>query len=372
MKKIGTIHLGNEVIVSDAIMQMEPDCTVIVDDMAEGAYDCFEEYYNEKIARLIVIKEGTSFENLEFQDFIDMVGFDDNVVGIFDYPYFKFNKETHDKEWRQLLKDATHINKDNPEYKPYTESKMYKTFLRKTEKLKDTLKSRSIGHPEYLELIDELFVCDISVELKPSRMVSLPTKFINSFTNFYDSRPKVHDLYENDACSKQYIVEYIAACYDGKCFIASPEKKPAPFSCFVGYNTDGQATAIILDFNIIGRSEEEDDDEENWEYTENLHEKIRLEEESRALEDDADFEDVGVIESVPTGNVEEEDDEDFNLALDFLHNQVSEEDSHNEEDVIFDEDGEIDDEATLELAQTDFRPDDFDEFDDDDVLKTIF
>ena len=96
MKKIGTIHLGNEVIVSDAIMQMEPDCTVIVDDMAEGAYDCFEEYYNEKIARLIVIKEGTSFENLEFQDFIDMVGFDDNVVGIFDYPYFKFNKETYD------------------------------------------------------------------------------------------------------------------------------------------------------------------------------------------------------------------------------------------------------------------------------------
>ena len=51
---------------------------------------------------------------------------------------------------------------------------------------------------------------------------------------------------------------------------------------------------------------------------------------------------------------------------------MSEEDSHNEEDVIFDEDGEIDDEATLELAQTDFRPDDFDEFDDDDVLKTIF
>ena len=36
MKKIGTIHLGNEVIVSDAIMQMEPDCTVIVDDMAEN------------------------------------------------------------------------------------------------------------------------------------------------------------------------------------------------------------------------------------------------------------------------------------------------------------------------------------------------
>ena len=59
-------------------------------------------------------------------------------------------------------------------------------------------------------------------------------------------------------------------------------------------------------------------------------------------------------------------------SVSYTHLQVSEEDSHNEEDVIFDEDGEIDDEATLELAQTDFRPDDFDEFDDDDVLKTIF
>ena len=369
MKKIGTIHLGNEVIISDTIMQMEPDCTVVVEDVAEGAYDCFEEYYNEKIARIIVIKEGTSFEKLEFQDFIDMVGYDGDVVGIFDYTYLKSNKGTHDKEWRQFLTDATHIKKDNPEYKPYTESKMYKTFLRKTEKLKDTLKSRSAGHPEYLELIDELFVCDVSVELKPSRMVALPTKFINSFTNFYDSRPKVYDSYKKDACSQQYITEFITACYDDKCFIASPEKKPAPFSCFVGYNTDDQATAIILDFNIIGRSEEEDNDEENWEYTENLHEKIRQEEERMSLEEDADFEDVGVIEDVPAEQVE---DEDLNSALDFLHNQMSEEDSYSEEDVVFDEEGKIDDEATLALEQTDFRPDDFDEFDDDDVLKTIF
>ena len=277
----GQITLSEHVLVTDPIYSIKEWCQVTVDNMVPGVYNCFEQRYDGKIARIFILKEGVEFESLEFSQSVDILGMDDANIGIFDYQYIKDNKTTHDKEWRNALKEKTFIQEKNENYRTIEESTEFKKYVKKYEKKKKELYNKSRYRPDLQQLLDDLFVYDPNVPTKDLNTIltttQCPSYYLDSISLFIEARAKVMSKYRASNESEEFIMTPVSAVYEDKCFVSSPNIKDSPFACYLGFKPDSDVVeGILVDFDIIEYKDEEIEDagwimpEENGEDTDEI------------------------------------------------------------------------------------------------------
>lgn len=110
---IGSIVLGNKVVVSDPCYEIGIWCSTEL-DVLPGEYDCFvvngDDPWGVRISSLIIQRKDTRIVNTEW---VADIGVDSGQAGIFDYKYYlqhhpiDESKENLDEDWYHSISDMT-------------------------------------------------------------------------------------------------------------------------------------------------------------------------------------------------------------------------------------------------------------------------
>lgn len=221
-KEDGTITLDEKVICTDPCYDIDVWCLIILDNVLSGNYKCFHqrELNEDRIATIKAVHE----------DYLDYdpsehvkgeVGVDSGQAGIFDFEYYKYQKENNEENFYDCACNAT-----------------YKTYREKNPNYKTPF-----------EILNELKMIYPGLDVKSE-------EFSEKYCEWLDN-------HSNCMHRTIYKAESTASVLDdgeNKGFCSSSGYGDGGYNLFVARNEDGKIVGFKIVF--IGFSENPDEDEE--------------------------------------------------------------------------------------------------------------
>ena len=216
---IGTIELNNKVRISDPCYNIDTWCAGTLEDVLQGKYNCYMQHVDCKdwgIRVASIEVKHNDYPDVEPTEITNIdVGVDSGQAGIYDLDYFIKNREDKngDDTWYWKVCDKTYVYMDNPQYKPFEETELWKDEFK-----------------EFHELFNEK---------KDSSHIDASI-IINYF--------KAWREYISKSCAYKQKNMFTASTLDNKCIVSSSGDGDGSYTCLIGRNKEGKIVSIKIDY----------------------------------------------------------------------------------------------------------------------------